>query len=141
MILVGSDAPAFFQAASIMRKYLPHIVFDPQCQIIYEDDRYYGLITVHGDTINYDHVILDKFVCNPEIIFIVMSTLFSMGSIVNTYIEEDNAQAQRFVKGVGFINTGTLRQTPKSLAIWSMTKDEWKNNRIKLHFEKQTLNQ
>ena len=90
----------------------------------------------------YDHIIVDKFVANPEIIFTVLTTLFSMGGIVNTFIEIDNAQAQRFVKGVGFINTGYLRQTPKPLAIWSMTINEWQNNRIRRHFiEKQTLKQ
>lgn len=139
MILVGTETPEFFQAASIMRKYLPHIEFRPDCKIIADRDRYYGLITVNGGTVNYDHVILDKFVCNPEFIFTVITTLFSMGVIVNTYIEEDNVPAQRFVKGVGFINTGTLRQLPKPLAIWSMTADEWENNRIRRHFiEKQT---
>lgn len=142
MNIIGSDSPKFFECAAIMRKYLPHIEFMPHCKIIYDDNRYYGLITVSGDTVMYDHIIVDKFVANPEIIFTVLTTLFSMGSIVNTFIDIDNAQAQRFVKGVGFINTGYLRQTPKPLAIWSMTINEWQNNRIRRHFiEKQTPKQ
>ena len=142
MIITGSDKPKFFECAAIMRKYLPHIEFMPDCLIIYDDSRYYGLITKNGRTVNYDHIILDKTVCNPEFISTVISTLFSFGDIVNSYIETDNAKAQRFVKGVGFINTGTIRQDPKDLAIWSMTAEEWKNNRILRHFlEKQTPKQ
>ena len=139
MIITGSDKPKFFECAAVMRKYLPHIEFMPDCMIINDSDRYYGLVTVHGRTVNYDHVILDKTVCNPEFIVTVISTLFSFGNIVNTYIETDNTKAQRFVEGVGFIKTGILRQDPKELAIWSMTLDEWENNRIRRHFiEKQT---
>lgn len=139
MQIVGSDSPLFYEAAAIMRKYLPHIEFLPHCKIVFDENRYYGLITSNGGTVLYDHVILDKFVCNPEIIFIIITTLFSYGNIVNTFIEIDNKAAQRFVKGVGFINTGTLRQNPKELAIWSMTLEEWKNNRIRRHFiEKQS---
>lgn len=138
MIIIGSDSPKFFEAAAIMRKYLPHIEFLPQCQIIVDDGRYYGLITKNGDTVNYDHVILDKMVCNPEIIFIVMTTLFSFGRIVNTFIDIDNKPAWKFVQGIGFINTGILRQTPKPLSIWSMTVEEWQENKIRKHFIKQT---
>ena len=141
MKIVGSDTPKFFECAAIMRKYLAHIDFMPHCKIIYDDNRYYGLVTVNGDTVMYDHIIVDKMVANPEIIFMVLTTLFSMGSIVNTFIEIDNVDAQRFVKGIGFTNTGNLRQQPKTLAIWSMTIDEWQNNRIRRHFiEKQTQN-
>lgn len=140
MNIIGSNKPKFFECAAIMRKYLPFIEFMSDCQIIYDDNRYYGLVTVNGDTVNYDHVILDKTVCNPEFIFTVIETLFRRGNVVNAFIEIDNTQAQRFVRGVGFINTGTLRQHPKPLAIWSMTADEWQNNRIRRHFlEKQTL--
>ena len=138
MNIVGSDSPKFFECAAIMRKYLPYIDFMPHCKIIYADNRYYGLITVDGDTVMYDHIILDKMVANPEVIFTVLTTLFSMGNIVNTFIDTDNAQAQRFVSGIGFINTGILRQKPKALAIWSMTADEWQNNRILRHFIKTT---
>ena len=139
--MISSDKPKFFECAAIMRSYLPHIEFLPGCKIICDDNRYYGLITVSDGTVMYDHVIIDKTVCNPEFIFIVLSTLFSMGHILNTFIEVDNDKSQRFVKGLGFINTGTLRQDPKTLTIWSMTADEWKNNRIARHFiEKQTPN-
>ena len=134
MQIVGSDSPLFFKAAAVMREYLPGIDFMPRCKIMFDEGRYYGLITPYGDTVNYDHVILDRFVCNPEIIFLVISTLFTFGDIVNTFIDEDNAQAQRFVRGVGFTNTGTLRQKPKPLAIWSMTIDEWLENKIRKHF-------
>lgn len=134
MQIVGSDSPLFFQAAGVMREYLPHIEFMPSCKIVFDDNRYYGLITVNGETVMYDHVILDKFVCTPEIIFMIITTLFSFGKIVNTFIETDNQAAQRFVQGVGFLKTGTLRQEPKTLAIWSMTLDEWQNNKIRKHF-------
>lgn len=141
MIIVGSDSPSFFTAAAVMRKYLPHIEFLPHCQIIYDENRYYGLITKNGNTVNYDHVILDKMVCNPEIIFIVLTTLFSFGTVVNTFIEKDNVDAQRFVGGIGFINTGILRQEPKPLAIWSMTIQEWQENKIRKHYIKQAEQQ
>ena len=135
MQIVGSDNPLFFEAAAIMRKYLPHIEFLPHCKIMFDKGRYYGLITANGNTVMYDHVILDRMVCNPEIIYIVLSTLFSFGRIVNTFIDSDNVDAQRFVSGIGFTNTGLLRQEPKPLKIWSMTIDEWQNNNIKKHFE------
>lgn len=136
MQIVGSDSPLFFKAASVMRKYLPHIEFLPSCHIVFDENRYYGLITVNGSTVIYDHVILDKFVCNPEIIFIIITTLFSYGNIVNTFIDVDNKDAQRFVSGIGFTNTGILRQEPKPLAIWSMTVQEWQENKIRKHYIK-----
>ena len=142
MIIIGSDKPQFFECAAVMRKYLPHIEFMPACKIIYDEGRYYGLITVSGETVMYDHVILDKTVCNPEFIFMVLTTLFSMGVIVNAFIETDNAPSQRFVKGIGFVNTGFLPQVPKTLAIWSMSVDGWKNNPLRRHFiEKQQQKQ
>lgn len=136
MQIVGSDSPLFFKAAAVMRKYLPHIEFLPSCHIVFDENRYYGLITVNGGTVIYDHVILDRFVCNPEIIFIIITTLFSYGNIVNTFIDVDNKDAQRFVSGIGFTNTGILRQEPKPLAIWSMTVQEWLENKIRKHYIK-----
>ena len=141
MIIVGSDSPAFFTGAAVMRKYLPHIEFLPHCKMIIEDNRYYGLITPNCGTVNYDHVILDKMVCNPEIIFIVLTTLFEHGDIVNTFIETDNNPAWKFVQGVGFTNTGILRQHPQPLSIWSMTADEWQENNIRKHYIKQAEQQ
>ena len=138
MQIIGSDSPLFFKAAAVMRKYLPHIYFMPSCRIIYDENRYYGLITVNGSTVNYDHVILDRTVCNPEMIFIVMTTLFSFGNIVNTFIDPNNKPAWKFVQGIGFVNTGILRQEPQSLAIWSMTVTEWAANTLRQHFIKQT---
>lgn len=137
MQIVGSDSPSFYQAAAVMRKYLPYIEFRSDCKIIYVIDRYYGLITKNGQNVIYDHVILDKMVCNPEIIFIVMSTLFQFGTVVNTFIDVDNKVSQRFVQGVGFKHTGILRGQPKDLAIWSMTAAEWATNKIRLHYIKQ----
>lgn len=134
MQIVGSESPLFFKAAAVMREYLPHIEFMPSCKIVFDEGRYYGLITKNGDTVMYDHVILDKMVCNPEIIFMIIETIFSFGSIANVFIDEDNGPAQYFVRGVGFMQTGTLRQKPKSLSIFSMTADEWQNNRIRKHF-------
>jgi hypothetical protein len=138
MQIVGTDNPLFFKAAAVMREYLPHIEFLPHCKIVFDDGRYYGLITPNGNTVNYDHVILDKMVCNPEIIFIIITTIFKFGSIVNTFIDKDNVNAQRFVRGIGFTNTGYLRQEPQPLAIWSMTIDEWQENKIRKHFIEQT---
>lgn len=141
MRIIDSSKPEFYVCASVIRKYLAHVVIAPECKIIYDENRYYGLITVSGGTVIYDHIILDKMVCNPEFIWTVITTLFSMGGIINTFIDVDNTQAQRFVKGVGFTNTGTLRQFPKPLAIWSMTVGEWENNRIRRHFtQKQPSN-
>lgn len=141
MRIIDSSKPEFYVCASVIRKYLEHVVIAPDCKIIYDENRYYGLITVSGGTVMYDHIILDKMVCNPEFIWVVLTTLFSMGGIINTFIDVDNTQAQRFVKGVGFINTGILRQFPKPLAIWSMTVGEWENNRIRRHFtQKQPSN-
>ena len=138
MKIIGSDKPEFFTHAAVIRKYLPRVDILSGCKIICIENRYYGLITVQSGAVIYDHIILDKMACNPEIIFIVMSTLFSFGDIVNVFIELDNDKSWRFVQGIGFTNTGILRQTPKSLAIWSMTVGEWKNNRIMRHFtEKQ----
>lgn len=138
MILVGSDAPAFFTGAAVMRKYLPHVEFLPHCKMIIDDNRYYGLITPNGGTINYDHVILDKTVCNPEFIFIVLTTLFEMGSVVNTFIDVNNKPAWKFVRGIGFTNTGILREQPMDLAIWSMNRQEWATNTLRQHYIKQT---
>lgn len=138
MQIVGTDSPMFFKAAAIMRKYLPHITFMPACKIIYDENRYYGLVTVSGTTVNYDHVILDKTICNPEMVFIVLTTLFGFGNIVNAFITPDNISAWRFVQGIGFTNTGILRQEPQSLAIWSMTVNEWAANTLRQHFIKQT---
>lgn len=138
MIIVGSESPLFYTAAAVMREYLPCIEFLPSCKIIFDDGRYYGLITANGGTVNYDHVILDKTVCNPEIIFMIMTTLFGFGVVVNTFIDVDNTKAQRFVQGIGFKHTGTLRGQPVDLAIWSMTRQEWAANTIRLHYIKQT---
>lgn len=137
MQIVGSDSPLFFTAASVMRKYLPNIEFLPHCKIIVEENRYYGLVTPNHGTVMYDHVILDKMVCNPEIIFIVLTTLFSFGGIVNTFIDINNEPAQKFVRGIGFTNTGILRQKPQPLSIWSMTIEEWQENKIRKHYIKQ----
>lgn len=138
MILVGSDSPLFFTGAAVMRKYLPHIEFMPHCKMIIDENRYYGLITKDGQTVMYDHVILDKMVCNPEFIFTVITALFSFGNVVNTFIDIDNKPAWKFVQGIGFTNTGILRQEPKPLSIWSMTIDEWQENKIRKHFIQQT---
>ncbi len=138
MQIVGSESPLFFTAAAEMRKHLPNIEFLPSCKIVFDEGRYYGLITKNGGAVIYDHVILDKMVCNPEIIFMIITTLFSFGNIVNTFIDKDNVNAQRFVCGIGFTNTGVLRQEPKPLAIWSMTVQEWQENNIRKHFIKQT---
>jgi hypothetical protein len=137
MQIVGSDSPLFYKAAVVMREYLPDIEFMPSCKIMFDDGRYYGLITKNGNNVMYDHVVIDKFVCNPEIIFIVMTTLFSFGSVVNTFIDVNNKQSERFVQGVGFKHTGILRGQPKDLAIWSMTAAEWATNKIRLHYIKQ----
>lgn len=138
MQIVGSDSPLFFKAAAVMREHLPHIEFMPSCQIVFDEGRYYGLITKNGETVIYDHLILDRTVCNPEMIFIVLTTLFGFGNIVNTFIDVNNAKAQRFVQGIGFKHTGILRGQPIDLAIWSMTAAEWATNKIRLHFIKQT---
>jgi hypothetical protein len=66
-----------------------------------------------------------------------MTTLFSFGSVVNTFIDVNNKQSERFVQGVGFKHTGILRGQPKDLAIWSMTAAEWATNKIRLHYIKQ----
>lgn len=135
--LLGSDKPAFYRAAAVVRKYLPNVIIAPTCKIIESPGRYYGLITPDGCTVIYDHIIMDRMVCNPEFIFNVLTTLFTFGEIVNAFVETDNVESKRFLTGIGFINTGFLRQD-QILEIFSMTAHEWQNNRIRRHFiEKQ----
>ncbi len=138
MRIVGSDKPEFFIAAAKIREYLPHVIMGPDCKIIYDSDRYYGIITPDGGNIIYDHVVLDPMFVNPQNVFMVLTTIFSFGTILNTFVEKGNGRAMRLLSGLGFINTGTLRQVDGDLEIYSMRADEWINNRIRQHFmEKQ----
>lgn len=136
--LLDSSKPAFYRAAGVIREYLPDVIIAPTCKIIESPGRYYGLITPDGCTVIYDHVIIDKFVCNPEFIFKVLTTVFQFGDIMNTFVERDNTASRRFLDGLGFVHTGFLRQDT-ILEIYSMTAQEWENNRVRRHFiEKQT---
>ena len=134
MQIVGSDKPEFYEKAAIIKRYLPLVVPSPDCQIIYDEGRYYGIVTPDGDNLCYDHVCLDPFFMIPQNIFMVLTTVFSMGSVVNAFVAPSNERSKRFLKGVGFINTGTLRQADGNWEIYSMTSAEWQNNRIRRHF-------
>ena len=64
--------------------------------------------------------------------------------IINAFVAPENTRSARFLNGVGFKKTGTLRQVCGDWDIYSMTADEWQNNRIRRHFintQKQTQNQ
>ena len=82
---------------------------------------------------DYTHVIIDKMCCNPEFIFMVLTYIFSVANICNCFIAQDNGASMRFTSHLGFIHTGVLRQFPKPLVIYSMTVNEWMNNRIRQH--------
>lgn len=139
MRIIGSDKPDFYRAAAVIREYLPDVLIMPECKIIVDDNRYYGLVTPNGGTVIYDHVIRDRTVCNPEFIFTVISSLFTFAPIINAFVEQDNVASKRVLEGVGFIKTGILRQE-QSVDIYSMTAQEWQNNRIMRHFTKTTQN-
>ena len=143
MQIIGSDKPAFYNAAAVVRRYLPLVQIADDCQIIYEKNRYYGIVNIDGENINYDHVCLDPWYMTPQHIFMVLTTLFSMGTVINAFVDPDNVRSKRFLNGVGFINTGILRQADGNWEIYSMTVQEWQNNRIRRHFlqQKQTQNQ
>lgn len=134
MQIVGSDKPEFYQAASVIKAHLPLVVVSPECQIIYDENRYYGIITPDGDNLCYDHVCLDPWYMTPQHIFMVLTTVFSIGTVLNAFVAPENSRSKRFLNGVGFTNTGTLRQADGNWEIYSMTSAEWQNNRIRRHF-------
>ena len=134
MKVIESDTPEFYSAATIIKQKLSHVEITPHHKIICDDGRYYGLLYVIDDVATYDHVIIDKTCCNPEFIFMVLTYIFSVASICNCFIALDNGPSIYFTSHLGFVNTGVLRQSPKPLAIYSMTRAEWINNRIRQHF-------
>lgn len=136
MKVIDSQSPEFYTAASVIKQHLPRVQITPQHKIIYDDGRYYGLLFVVDDVATYDHVILDRTVCNPEVIFMVLTYIFTNADICNVFIDSSNGASQRFASHLGFINTGYLRQFPETLAIYSMTSQEWVGNRIREHFIK-----
>ena len=145
MQIVGTDSPAFYRAASVIREYLPLVVFEANAKIIYDEDNYYAVINNDGcGNLTYDHVCLNPVWMTPTHIFMALTTAFSLGSIINAFVSPENTRSARFLKGVGFIKTGTLRQVCGDWDIYSMTADEWQNNRIRRHFidiQKQTQDQ
>lgn len=136
MKVIESSAPEFYTAAAIIKQYLPRVEITPRHQIICDEGRYYGLLYVVDNVATYDHVVVDKMCCNPEFIFIVLTYIFSVADICNVFIKKTNGPSIYFASGLGFINTGELRQTPETLMIYSMTRAEWMNNRIRRHFIK-----
>ena len=140
MRIIGSDKADFYRAAAVIREHLPDVEIAPHCKILVDDNRYYGLITPTGKTVIYDHVIIDRTMCNPEFIYTALTTIFTFAPIINAFVEQTNVASKRFLDGIGFIKTGILRQG-EDLDIYSMTVQEWENNRIRRHFlEKQTQN-
>ena len=133
MKIIESDKPEFYSAAAIIKENLPHAEITPNHKIICDDGRYYGLLYVIDGVATYDHVIIDKMCCNPEFIFMVLTYIFSVANICNCFIAQDNGASMRFTSHLGFIHTGVLRQFPKPLVIYSMTVNEWMNNRIRQH--------
>ena len=133
MKIIESDKPEFYSAAAIIKENLPHAEITPGHKIICDDGRYYGLLYVIDGVATYDHVIIDKMCCNPEFIFMVLTYIFSVANICNCFIAQDNGPSIYFTSHLGFIHTGVLRQFPKPLAIYSMTVNEWMNNRIRQH--------
>lgn len=145
MQIVGTDSPAFYRAAAVIREHLPLTAFEPGAKVIYDDNNYYAVINTDGDgNLTYDHVCLNPMWMSPTHIFMALTTVFSLGSIINAFVAPENTRSARFLNGVGFKKTGTLRQVCGDWDIYSMTADEWQNNRIRRHFintQKQTQDQ
>jgi len=145
MQIVGNDNPVFYTAAAVIREHLPLVVFGDGCKIMFDAGRYYAALNTDGNgNITYDHVCLDATWMTPTHVFMALTTAFSLGSVINAFVAPSNARSKRFLKGVGFVNTGTLRQANGNWEIYSMTLQEWENNRIRRHFinmQKQTQNQ
>lgn len=136
MQIVGSDKPEFYLAGAKIREHLPHVNINQNNLIIYDENRYYGIITPDGDNVMYDHVVLDPFFVNPQNVFMVLTTVFKYGKVLNTFVAVKNARAIRLLQGLGFVTTGILRQSDGDYGIFSMTVDEWVNNRIRNHYIK-----
>lgn len=135
MQIVGSDNPEFYKAAAVIREHLPLVAFDDGCKIMFDAGRYYAAINTDGcGNLTYDHVCLDATWMTPTHVFMSLTTAFNLGSIINAFVAPSNARSKRFLKGVGFTNTGTLRQVNGCWEIWSMTAQEWQENRIRKHF-------
>lgn len=144
MHIVGSDAPEFYQCAAIIREHLPLVSFGDGARIIFDKNNYYAVINNDGNgNLIYDHVCLNPVWMVPTHIFMALTTAFTLGSVINAFVAPENTRSKKFLQGVGFINTGTLRQANGNWEIWSMTASEWQNNRIRRHFinmQKQTQN-
>ena len=134
MRVIESDLPYFYECAAVIKKHLPYCEITKKHKIIVEDNRYYGLLKIQGKNAVYDHIILDKTVCNPEFIFKVLTFIFSEADICNVFVVWDNIPSQKFTNGLGFTQTGILRQIPDALFMYSMTIQEWQKNKIRRHF-------
>lgn len=143
MQIIGNNDPAFSECAKVIRKHLPLVAITSKCKIIYDAGRYYGVVNIDGLNMCYDHVCFDPWYMTPQHIFMVLTTVFSMGQVINAFVAPSNIRSKRFLKGVGFIKTGILRQANGNWEIYSMTVAEWQNNRIRRHFlqQKQTQDQ
>ena len=143
MQIVGNDSPMFYKAAAVLREHLPFVAFNDGCKIMFDAGRYYAVLNTDGNgNLTYDHVCLDATWMTPTHVFMSLETAFGLGSVINAFVAPSNARSKRFLNGVGFINTGTLRQVDGCWEIWSMTGQEWQNNRIRRHIQqKQTQNQ
>ena len=142
MQIVGNDSPEFYKSAAIIRQYLPFAVFNNGSKVMFDKGRYYALLNIDdAGNLTYDHVCSDATWMTPMHVFMSLETAFGFGGVINAFVAPSNARSIRFLNGVGFIKTGTLRQMGGNWDIFSMTAQEWKNNRIRRHIiEKQTQN-
>jgi len=143
MQIVGSDSPSFYRAAAVIREHLPLVAFNDGCKIIFDENRYYSVINIDNiGNVVYDHVCLDPWYMTPSHIFMVLTTVFSMGAVINAFVDPANIRSKKFLIGVGFTKTGILRQVNGNWEIYSMTRAEWYGNRVRRHFiQKQTQNE
>lgn len=144
MQIVSSDSAEFYRCAAVIREYLPLAAFGDGARIIFDKNNYYAVINNDGNgNLTYDHVCLNPVWMTPTHIFMALTTAFTLGNVINAFVAPSNTRSKKFLSGVGFINTGTLRQANGDWEIYSMTASEWENNRIRRHFinmQKQTQN-
>lgn len=140
MLRVIEDKVEFYEKASIIKKHLPAVVITNEHTILCDDDRYYGLLAVDDEVGIYDHVILDSTVSNPEFIFKVFSYIFSRCVRCNCFIDAKNMRARRYTQGLGFDFMGYLPYKDKVCCIYSMSIQNWLDNKIRLHYIKSASN-
>lgn len=140
MLKTTKNMVEFYEKAAIIKKHLPAVVITNEHKIIYDEGRYYGLLLVNNGVGIYDHVIIDKSMNNPEFITKVLDFVFSNCSICNVFINTKNNASRRYVEGIGFGFMGYLPYVDRVCAIYSMSIQNWLDNRIRKHYLKRESN-